>query len=423
MEIVIIGLAVLFFVGHALSWFFMKTKIPDLLLLIIMGLILGPVGVGLIQPSHLGEVGPVLSTIALIVILYEGGLNLSTQDLIRSSGSALILSLLSFCSISAVTTLILKPFLPLNLALLTGVGIGSTSSAIVIPMVKFLSVKKNTKTVLSLESAFTDVLTIIIFLSLLESIHSKQYSAVDFFLGLGSTPLFSIGVGLSAGLIWAIVKKQWKNADQLFFSGEAWSLLTYGVTELLNLNGAISVLTLGFTLANISLLPSFLHRIFSPEISKRELSLLSTVTFLLRTFFFIYLGLLIQFKDLKTFLFAFVLCVFIFITRYASARFTLRKLQYPRMDAMTVVAMGPRGLACAVLATLPLQRGIEGGEFIQNLIFSIIPLSILFTSIFVSLCEKEGFRKIMASLFKKYDEPFSNNGSGSSFSNTPPPLM
>ena len=44
MEIVIIGLAVLFFVGHALSWFFMKTKIPDLLLLIIMGFILGPSG-------------------------------------------------------------------------------------------------------------------------------------------------------------------------------------------------------------------------------------------------------------------------------------------------------------------------------------------------------------------------------------------
>ena len=419
MEIVIIGLAVLFFVGHALSWFFMKTKIPDLLLLIIMGLILGPTGTGLIQPSHLGEVGPVLSTIALIVILYEGGLHLSTQDLIQSSGSALILSLLSFCLITAVTTLILKPFLPLNLALLTGVGIGSTSSAIVIPMVKFLSVKKNTKTVLSLESAFTDVLTIIIFLSLLESIQSKQYSVSQFFLGLGSTPLLSIGVGLSAGLIWAMVKKFWKNADQLFFSGEAWSLLTYGVTEFLNLNGAISVLTLGFTLANISLLPNFLHRIFSPEISKRELSLLSTVTFLLRTFFFIYLGLLIQFKDLKTFLFALILSVFIFITRYAAAWFTLRKAQYPRMDAMTVVAMGPRGLACAVLATLPLQRGLVGGEFVQNLIFSIIPISILFTSIFVSLCEKEGFRKIMSSLFKKYEEPFSNN-SGSSFSSSPP---
>ena len=404
MEVIIIGLAVLFFMGHALSWFFMKTKIPDLLLLIIVGYIFGPSVLGLITPDHLGKVGPVLSTIALIVILYEGGLNLSTQDLVRSSASALILSLLTFCSIVAVTTLVLKPFLPLNLALLTGVGIGSTSSAIVIPMVQFLSIKKDTKTVLSLESAFTDVLTIIIFLSILDSIQSNQYSLTQFFMGLGSTPLFSIGVGVGTGILWAMIKKFWKSADQLFFAGEAWALLTYGVTEFLSLNGAISVLALGFTLANVTLLPSAFRHILNTEISQRELSLLSTMTFLLRTFFFLYLGLLIQFSSLSVFLLALLLCGFIFVTRYVTARLILRRANYPRLDAMTIVSMGPRGLACAVLATLPLQKGIEQGELVQNLIFSIIPLSILLTSIFVSLSEKTKFRESMSRLFRSYDE-------------------
>ena len=405
MEVIIISLSALFFLGHGLSWFFMKTKIPDLLILIILGCLAGPAGLGLIEPSHFGKVGPVLSTVALIVILYEGGLHLSTQDLIRSSSSALILSLLSFASITAVTTMVLKPFLPLNLALLTGVGIGSTSSAIVIPMVKFLSIEKNTKTVLSLESAFTDVLTIIIFLSILDSVQAEQYSMGQFFLNLGATPFLSIGIGLGAGLVWACLKKIWPGIDQLFFAGEAWSLLTYGVTEILNLNGAIGVLTLGFTLSNISLLPSIFHKVFDPEISQRELSLLSTVTFLLRTFFFLYLGILIQFSNVSTFLLALALCVFIFITRYGTARLILKRQEYSRMDAMTVVAMGPRGLACAVLATLPLQKGIEGGELIQNLIFSVIPLSILFTSVFVSLSSKSGFRNRLQSLFRKYDEP------------------
>ncbi|MDE0152152.1 MAG: cation:proton antiporter [Bdellovibrionales bacterium] len=404
MEIIIVGLAALFFLGHALSWFFMKTKVPDLLILTILGFVAGPYGLGWINASDFGEVGPVLSTVALIVILYEGGLHLSMQDLIRSSSSALILSLLSFASIVAVATFVLKPFLPFNLALLTGVGIGSTSSAIVIPMVKFLSINKNTKTVLSLESAFTDVLTIIIFLSVLDSIHSKQYDVTQFVLGLGSTPLISVGIGIGAGLLWAMVKKFWKNVDQLSFSGEAWSLLTYGATEFLQFNGAISVLALGFTLSNVNLLPSAFRHIFSTEVSQKELSLLSTITFLLRTFFFIYLGLLIQFTSISMFLIALLLCALIFVTRYVTARLILRRSLYPRLDAMTVVAMGPRGLACAVLATLPLQKGIEGGDFIQNLIFSIIPLSILFTSIFVSLSEKEGFRSKLSSLFKKYDE-------------------
>ena len=404
MELIIVGLAALFFLGHALSWFFMKTKIPDLLILTIIGFAVGPYGLGWINADHFGEVGPVLSTVALIVILYEGGLHLSMQDLIRSSSSALILSLLSFLSIVTVAVLVLKPFLPFNLALLTGVGIGSTSSAIVIPMVKFLSISKNTKTVLSLESAFTDVLTIIIFLSILDSIHSKQYDVAQFILGLGSTPLISVGIGIGAGLLWALIKKFWKNADQLSFSGEAWSLLTYGAAELLQFNGAISVLALGFTLSNVNLLPKAFSHIFSTEVSQKELSLLGTITFLLRTFFFIYLGLLIQFTSVSMFLLAGLLCVLIFVTRYVSARIILRRTLYPRLDAMTVVAMGPRGLACAVLATLPMQKGIEGGDFVQNLIFSIIPLSILFTSILVSLSEKEGFRNKLSSLFKRYDE-------------------
>ena len=129
------------------------------------------------------------------------------------------------------------------------------------------------------------------------------------------------------------------------------------------------------------------------------MSLLSTITFLLRTFFFLYLGLLIEFSSLSVFLLALLLCGFVFITRYGTARLILRRSEYPRLDAMTLVSMGPRGLACAVLATLPLQRGIENGEFVQNLIFSIIPLSILFTSIFVSLSEKKWFRNKMSILF------------------------
>ena len=410
MELIIVGLAALFFLGHVLSWFFMKTKIPDLLILITLGYIIGPGVLGIIQPNHLGQMGPVLSTVALIVILYEGGLHLSTQDLIRSSSSSLLLSLLSFGTITLVTTLILLPFLPTSIALLTGVGIGSTSSAIVIPLVKYLSISKNTKTVLSLESAFTDVLTIIIFLGILDSLVSKQYSTSKFILGLGATPFLSLGIGIASGITWAMIRKFWKNLHNLLFSGEAWSLLTYGVAELLGVNGAISVLALGFTLANTYLLPRFFHNILNTEIQQGELSLLSTLTFLLRTFFFLYLGLLIQFTSITTFLLALLLCFMIFITRYICARIMLKK-DISRLDAMTIVAMGPRGLACAVLATLPLQKGIEHGTAVQNLIFSVIPLSILFTSLFVALSENIKFRNVMKSLFKKYDEPLPSDTS------------
>lgn len=80
MAFAIIGLAVLFFLGHALNWLFIKTKIPDLLILVIMGYLAGPV-FGVLKADDFGKVGPILSTMALVVILYEGGLHLSARDL------------------------------------------------------------------------------------------------------------------------------------------------------------------------------------------------------------------------------------------------------------------------------------------------------------------------------------------------------
>ena len=405
MDIIIIGLSILFFLGHALNWFFIKTKVPDLLILIIIGFILGPSVANLIQPDvHLGQAGKVLSIITLVIILYEGGLHLSFKDLMESSLSAMGLSLLSFFSITAVTALVLLPVLPPMLAILIGVGIGSTSSAIVIPMVKPLSIKKQTKTVLSLESAFTDVLTIVIFLGLVEYLTSESSSGGKFFINLSSTPIMSVGIGALSGLIWAFLRKKTEIA-KLPFAGEAGALLTYGVLEFLSLNGAIGVLSLGFTLANINLLPPAFRTFFEDKpISTNELTILSAVTFLLRTFFFLYLGLLIQIQGFSSIFWAFCLTALIFATRYLSVRLIFKSENVTRLDAITATAMGPRGLACAVLATLPLQRGLEQGEWIQNLIFAVIPLSILTTSLFVSFAEKEWFKRKIHSLFKKYPD-------------------
>ncbi len=405
MDIVIISLSVLFFLGHALNWFFKKTKIPDLLILIIMGFVLGPAVTGIIQPDiHLGQAGTVLSVITLVIILYEGGLHLSAKDLMESSLSAFSLSLVSFLSITSVTTMVLLPVLSPLIAVLVGVGIGSTSSAIVIPMVKPLSVRKQTKTVLSLESAFTDVLTIVIFLGLLEYLTAEKSSGSQFFINLGSTPIVSIFFGVMSGILWAFLRKI-TDISKLPFSGEAGALLTYGLLQIFSLNGAIGVLALGFTLANINLLPPFLKEILEEEpLSSNEISLLSAVTFLLRTFFFIYLGLLIQIDSWSSILWATFLTVLIFVTRYLAVRFVFNQKTFAKLDVITATAMGPRGLACAVLATLPLQRGLEGGEWIQNLIFAIIPLSILITSLFVSLAEKSWFQSKINYLFKSYSD-------------------
>ena len=402
MSLIIISLACLFFIGHALQWFFTKTKIPDLLLLIVAGFVAGPSVMNMVSQQDLGKVGPVLATITLIIILYEGGLNLKAQELLKNSLPALILSLLSFCLIVGVTTLVLSVFFNLSTAILVGIGIGSTSSAIVFPLIKPLALEDKTKTILSLESAFTDVLSIVAFLTILESVLSKNYDTSTILFGFGAKPFFSIGMGVGFAFLWAFLRKAFLKFFDMPFSGEAWSLLAYGCIEMFNLNGPIGILALGFTLANLNLIPRPLGVLFNlTPVNNREMSLLKEISFLLKTFFFIYLGMIMQISSISVFIWALVLVVFIYITRYVSVRFVFSSKKVPFFDTLIAFGMGPRGLACAVLATLPLQKGVVDGLWIQNVIFYVILISIITTSLFVIFGKTKFFNNLFMPLFIK----------------------
>ena len=410
MAYAIIGLAVLFFLGHALNWLFIRTKIPDLLILVIMGYLAGPV-FGILKAEDFGKVGPILSTMALVVILYEGGLHLSARDLLRSSFPAFKLSIFGFLLISSASFAIafIVGFQPWHIALLLGIGLGSTSSAIVIPMVKPLSIRDNTKTILSLESAFTDVIIIVLFLVLTDSIASGVFSPKEVLLGIGPKPLMAVLMGIGAGTLWAFLRRRFAPFVSMAFAGEAWALLSYGAFEAVGYNGALGVLALGFTLANLDLLPTWLQNLLSREpVSVDEKGILSEITFILRTFFFIYLGLLIKFSSLQVVLVAAALSISIFATRFFAVRVLFKTKEWPRLDAMIITSMGPRGLACAVLATVPLQKNIEGGQWLQDVMFATIPMTIFCTALFVSLSERRGFRTKAERLFKAYLEADQN---------------
>ena len=287
MSSVLLSIASLFFLGHGLKWFFNKTKIPDLLILILIGYLAGPV-FGLINPTDLGQVGAVLSTIALVVILYEGGLEIHAKDLLRSSLPAMGLSILSFVLtvLTCTSAAILFAIQSWQTGLLFGLAMGCVSAAVVIPMVRQLSIHERLKTVLSLESAFTDVLTIIIFLVILDSFSTGQFNFEKLLFGIGPKSLASIGLGILSGLVWAGLKRNAPQLVNMAFSGEAWALLTYGLIEWPHYNGVLGVFALGLTLANLDLLPNWTRKIVSPKaVSRHELKLLSEITFLLRTFF------------------------------------------------------------------------------------------------------------------------------------------
>lgn len=406
MEYVILGLSLLFFVGHALRGLFSKTKIPDLLIVTLLGYILGPI-MGVIKAEDFGEIGNILSTVALIVILYEGGIHLQARDLVSSSWPTLKITLTGFISvILAITAVgIMFAFQDLSSAFLLALALSSTASAVVIPLVRVLSVSDSTKTVLSLESAITDILTIVLFLVAVDGLSSGEVELKSILIAIGPNTLLAILVGFLFAISWALIKSLFHDLLPKAFAGEAFALLVYGVIGSLGLNGALGVLAFGFTLGNLNLLPiKNADQILDDLKNPHDMALLKEVSNVLRTFFFLYLGVLIQLNNWQIIAIALLVTAAIYATRYLAVILMFKSSDLTRMEAMTMTAMGPRGLAAAVLATLPVQLGIPGGQWVQEVCFAVILMTIVVTALLVILIERPVTRALFSKLYLKFPE-------------------
>jgi potassium/hydrogen antiporter len=78
--VTVVGVGLLVFLAHVFAEVFSRKRVPDVLLLIIIGLAIGPL-LGIVTPDHLGLVGPVFTTITLVTILFEGGTELKYDTL------------------------------------------------------------------------------------------------------------------------------------------------------------------------------------------------------------------------------------------------------------------------------------------------------------------------------------------------------
>ncbi|MBX2992974.1 MAG: cation:proton antiporter, partial [Bacteroidetes bacterium] len=148
--IAFVGMVV--FLAHLLAEIFSRTKVPDVLSLFLLGFLIGPV-FKLVSPEHFGNVGPVFTTITLVIILFEGGMGLHLDELRSTMRPALTLTVASFFAtmliVGAVTWTILGP----TQAFMLGAIVGGTSSAVVIPLVAQLKMEKGSRAVLIVESA------------------------------------------------------------------------------------------------------------------------------------------------------------------------------------------------------------------------------------------------------------------------------
>ena len=247
--ILVIGLMVFF--AHFLSLQFRKTNIPDVLVLMLVGILIGPL-LGIATPQDFGKIGSLIATIALVIILFEGGTSLNLDALGKSLGTTGLLAIACFVLTAVVVTLIGIYALGLTLlpATLLGVTLGNTSSAMVIPMVSALRLSEKPATVLVLESTLTDVLSIVGVFALLQ-IHTQGGVEPGKLVGSVLTALiFAAAIGVLGGIGWLMVLGKVRDFPNTISSTLAYVFILCGLTEMLGFSGAIAALALGITLTN-----------------------------------------------------------------------------------------------------------------------------------------------------------------------------
>lgn len=405
MSTTILAIGALVFLAHFLALQFRHTNVPDVLVLVLLGIIVGPV-LGWAGPADFGKVGPVIATIALVVILFESGTSLELATLRRTAGTTGLLTLSCFLLSAAVVTVVghlafALPWLP---ALMLGATLGGTASAVVIPMVGSLGVSPRPATVLVMESALTDVLCIIGVFALLQVALGGELQAGQLFGSVLAALVFATVIGLLGGVGWLFVLGRVRGFPNTISSTLAYVFIIYGATEFMGFSGAIAALALGVALTNHQHLG--LKRLLPPTLAieplnEQDKAFFREAVFLLKTYFFVYLGISISFGELNIALVGALMVALIFLLRLPLTRWVFRSPEYGLRDTALASMMAPKGLAAAVLATLPLQNGIEGGEVIRDLAYMVVVQSITLTAVLVILLPWAPVQRLYASLLGK----------------------
>lgn len=390
LTIVFVGCTI--FLSHWFSALFARTRIPDVLWLFIIGLLIGPV-CGWVRPENFGAVGPVFTTITLVFILFESGIDQRLEPLINSLSGTAKITTYNFIGTCLVAGSIAYFYTDLGLlrSLMLGSIVGGTSSAVVTTLVRTFPMGERTRTILVLESAFSDVYTLAVPLTLLTAYKIGKVD-VAFVTGqMIAAFILAAMLGIVSAFGWSILLNRMRTLQNTVFTTPAFVFVIYGIVEMLGYSGPIAALAFGITLGNIDVLgPPIMRDAISRKpisLNENERAFFSEAVFLLRTFFFVYIGLSVQLHDWWPFALGAIITGTLFLLRIPIVRLSVPR-DTPTKDASFMATMIPKGLGAAVLASLPAQQGVPGGETIQSIVFSIILCTTLLTTLLTFLVDK-----------------------------------
>lgn len=394
---ILLVVSLVVFVGYLAEWLFRKINIPDTLLLIVVGFILGQTGY--VDPAKFGTLAPLFTTFTLLFLMFDGALYIDLRSFAEGIGAGITIGFSSFfVSSAAIAGIFYFLINDLLLSLMLGFALGGVSSAFIIPILKQVTVDKKLYSVLTLESALTDVLSIVFATTMIELQVLKTIELKGVFSQVAALFFVAGVLGILAGFLWIFLEKQEIiEGDRNYMMTIAYVVLLYFITEYLGGNGAIAALCFGMMIANSKVLIEMGHKIRKPKkkvkngeaaaaetdkgvqvVSRRERMFYQEISFFLKTFFFVYIGLLINVTNYKAVGIGFGIAVAILLLRYVSLLLTKK---YKPLERMLVNSLFARGIAPAAILLVAMGKGLLTDQTIIDTVYVIITATIILSSL------------------------------------------
>jgi cell volume regulation protein A len=381
-------LGILFIIGFIGDYLFRKISFPDILVLLGLGYVAGHV-LHIVDPAWVAPATPVIANLSLVIILFNGGLGLEFVQARASAPRAIALALVGIGAsmISAATFVYYVLDWELMNSLLLGAIVAGTSPAIVMPLIGRAKVPAEVSSLLHIESALNGALVIVIALVVLEVMTAGATGNIGPAIAkaIGVRFLIGLGIGGAAGFAWLWVLT--------FIEGELYDdiltlavlFLLYLAVESLHGSGAIFAIVFGLILGNGMDFARFMRTKRTIEIHNTMMKFHSQIYFIVKTFFFAYLGLMITFDDPNVIVPSIILSLILLVVRCV----VVPVISIGNRNLLTktgiLATMLPRGLSAAVVAEVVAASTIANARLYPEIVILVIATTVIISAVAIPL--------------------------------------
>ncbi len=388
----LIALSGLVIFSYLFDLFASKTKLPSVLLLLLLG-----IGLKLLsdqfqwQTINFLRILPTLGTIGLILIVFEGSLELKyNKEKNKVIKSAFFAAFFILIITVIIITLIIQQITGQDFyrCFANAIPFSVISSAIAIPSVANLS--KKTREFIIYESSFSDILGIILF----NFAVSNPHISLSSFAGLGLNMALITALSIIACILLLYIMGRLSHHVK-FFLIISILILVYAIGQSYHLSSLVLVLAFGLFLNNADQIKHvwfrsiFLYKNLANDLAQLH-QLSAESAFIMRTFFFVIFGFTIDiFKldDKHIFLNGLLILLIIYLVRFAYLRIFRKENTIPESF------VSPRGLI-SILLYYNLPENLKIPEIGASFLF----MAVLGTSIIMTIGLMTSKRKEQAAI-------------------------